>query len=331
MPRDANTGRKLVANTGAVYPGLGESVSESPWRDNGWSNPTNIYFDDGNTASVTASSFDNGDQTYVLKVTGFDFSGIPAGATIDGVICRINTWYRSGTGAGSLDLCQLLNTSKSKVGTNQCATPVALTTNNATIITKGSSSDTWGNSLTYDWVTNSNFGVALGIKATANNSDVDIDYVTLDIYYTPAAVTEELAGVVSSTTSVDASPGVLRRVKSVVSSTSSFTVGLTVTVGVVIESLAGSIAAISELASLIKRTRKLIVSPISGTIVVDGLNRIMRRYGATVSTSTVIAAITKVMRTIIPESVVVTPVISEPYPKRKRTLYTWRPGMPTPK
>lgn len=88
-----------------------------------------------------------------------------------------------------MDLCQLLNTSKAKVGTNNCSTAVPLTTNSATIITKGSSLDTWGNSLTAAWVKSANFGVAIGILATAANADVDVDYVTIEIYYTPPADT----------------------------------------------------------------------------------------------------------------------------------------------
>lgn len=174
-----------AATTGEKYPTLGETVSEAPWSDNTWSTPTNIYSDNGATANVTASSYDSPDQTYVLKATGFDFSAIPDGSTINGVIVRINSWYRSGQGSGSMDLCQLLNTSKAKVGTNQCSTAVPLTTTNTTIITKGNSTNLWGNALTAAWVKNANFGVAIGILATAANADVDVDYVTIEIYYTP--------------------------------------------------------------------------------------------------------------------------------------------------
>ncbi len=173
--------------TGEKYPTLGETVAESPWSDDTWVTPTNIYSDNGNTANVIAATFDANDQTYVLKATGFDFSSIPDNSTINGITCRINTWYRSGQGSGSLDLLQLLDISKTKVGTNQCSTPVALTTTVTTIITKGGSTDTWGNSLTAAWVKNSNFGVAIGILATAANADVDVDYVTLEIDYTPPA------------------------------------------------------------------------------------------------------------------------------------------------
>lgn len=174
-----------MATTGQKFPTLGETISEDPWLDNTWTTPTNIYADDGLTANVTASSFDSPDQTFVLKATGFDFSSIPDGSTILGVTCRVNAWYRAGQGAGSVDLLQLLNTSKAKVGTNQCLTPVALTTTNTTIITKGGAANLWGNALTTAWVKSANFGVALGILATAANADVDVDYITLEIEYTP--------------------------------------------------------------------------------------------------------------------------------------------------
>ena len=180
--------QKVLANTtGEVYPTLGESVSEAPWSDNAWTTPTNIYSDDGNTANITSPTFDTDDQTYVLKATGFDFSAIPDNSTINGVTVRLNAWYRSGQGSGSVDLCQLLDTAKAKVGTNQCATAVALTTTDTIIITKGSASDLWGNALTAAWVKDANFGVAIGILATAINADVDVDYVTIEIDYTPPA------------------------------------------------------------------------------------------------------------------------------------------------
>ena len=178
--------------TGEVYPTLGESVREPPWSNEVWLTPENIYTDDGNTANVLGKNFDDPDQTRVLKATGFGFSAIPDNSTIQGVIVRVNSWYRSGQGSGSMDLLQLLDTSKAKVGTNQCATPVALSTDDTTIITKGSSGDLWGNALTAAWVKNANFGVAIGILATAANADVDVDYVTIEIYYTPPAVSVTL-------------------------------------------------------------------------------------------------------------------------------------------
>lgn len=173
--------------TGAKFPTLGESVSETPWLSDTWVTPTNIYSDNAATANIIAASFDSPDQSYVLKATGFDFSAIPDGSTIQGITISTNAFYRTGQGSGSLSLCQLLNTSKAKVGTNLCATPTALTTTNTTIITKGGATELWGNGLTAAWVKSANFGVALGVTATAANADVDIDYVTVEVHYTPPA------------------------------------------------------------------------------------------------------------------------------------------------
>src|SRR3989338_11181128 len=192
-----------AATSGQVYPTLGVTIAESPWLDNNWTNPTNIYSDDAATAYVIAASYDNGDQTYVLKATGFDFSAIPDGSTINGVTARMNAWYRSGQGSGAMDLCQLLDVSKAKVGTNQCATQVALLTNNTTIVTKGGAADKWGNALTTAWIKDPDFGIALGIKSTAANTDADIDYVTLEIDYTPPAAILTVGTNGSQTTPID--------------------------------------------------------------------------------------------------------------------------------
>jgi hypothetical protein len=64
---------------------------------------------------------------------------------------------------------------------------VALTAIDSNIVTKGSSSDLWGNALTEAWVKDADFGVAIGNAATAANTDVNVDYVTIEVFYTAAA------------------------------------------------------------------------------------------------------------------------------------------------
>lgn len=191
-----------MTSTGQVFPTTAVTAAEDPWLDNDWTAPTAVTADDDTTANVTAASFDSPDQTFVLKAQGFDFSSIPDGSTINGVTARVNAWFRSGQGSGSLDLCQLLDTSGAKVGTNQCATPVALTTTTTTVISKGGAADLWGNALDAAWVKNANFGIALGILATAANADVDIDYVTLEIEYTAPEIPPPKMQVVTSTAAV---------------------------------------------------------------------------------------------------------------------------------
>jgi hypothetical protein len=123
-----------------------------------------------------------------LKATGFDFSAIPLNATINGVLVRMNCWYASGTGAASVDLYQLLDNTGAKVGTNKCSTPVALTTATSRILSIGGSSDLWGNALTPAWVRDADFGVAIGMIATADDSDVHVDWVAITVSFTRVAV-----------------------------------------------------------------------------------------------------------------------------------------------
>lgn len=173
-----------MASTGAKFPTAGTQVSESPWLDDAWTGATDIFSDNGTAAQVTAATFDSGDQTSVLKASGFDFSSIPDDAIIQGVTAITNAWYANGT--GSIDLMQLLDTGGSKVGTNLAATPVALTTTTTATQTWGSSSNLWGNTLTPAWVKDADFGVAIGCLSTAANTDVFVDYVTLNIEWHPA-------------------------------------------------------------------------------------------------------------------------------------------------
>lgn len=183
-----------MATTGAKLPGSGASVSEAPWSDNAWTTPGNITAADASTANITAATYDAGDQSTVLKAQGFDFSAIPDTATIDGVIAVVNAWYRSGTGAASGDLAQLLDATGAKVGTNKWATNQPLNTTSATTYTLGTGADLWGNTLTPAIVKNANFGIALGFLATAANSDIDVDYITLEVFYTVPAVTHATSG-----------------------------------------------------------------------------------------------------------------------------------------
>ena len=170
-----------MADTGVKAPTAAESVGEAPWNDAncGWVNPQNIY--GAGEAKVVHASFDSPDQTYVLKAYTFDFSAIPDGATITGVQVVINARYA--VSAVSLDLCQLLDTSRAKVGTNMYSTPQALTTSAANY-TIGDSTNLWGNALTPAWVKDANFGVAIGAVAGGANSDVFIDSVTMQVWYT---------------------------------------------------------------------------------------------------------------------------------------------------
>lgn len=184
-----------MSTTGAQLARSVVTAAEDPWLDNDWVNPANIY--GAGEAEVSAATYDAGDQTYVLKAYNFDFSAIPAGAAIDGVIVVINARYA--TALVSIDLVQLLDVSRGKVGTNKAATPQALTTSAANY-TFGTNSDKWGNALDAAWVKDADFGVAIGCLAgsTGNsNNDVFIDSVTMEVYYTAGTTINAAAGAVT--------------------------------------------------------------------------------------------------------------------------------------
>lgn len=171
-------------NTGATHCSgtANSSASEDPWLDDDWENGVgNGCNDNATTTEITSNTFDSGDQSYVLylKDYGFSLSG-----TIVGVVVTVNIWHS--TSGGVIDLCQLLDETGARGGTNLCAAGVTIgSSSDTTVITLGDATNLWGRSLTDTWTNDADFGVALGILQDGNNADVYIDYVAIDVYYTP--------------------------------------------------------------------------------------------------------------------------------------------------
>ena len=169
-----------MASTGEKFPTAAQTINESPWLDEPWVNPNNALTNDGNNAAVTATTYDTGDQTAVLKLYTYDMSSIPVGATITGVTVRIHA--RGDSTSVRLDLVQLLDTARAKVGTNKASTVVPMTASLA-VYTFGGSTDLWGNALTRAWVQDADFGVAIGCHANTNNSEAYVNYATIEVHY----------------------------------------------------------------------------------------------------------------------------------------------------
>lgn len=175
-----------MATTGEILFTAAETVSESPWLDEPWLTPTEALTNNTVYANVVAVTFDNGDQTDVLKVYGANVAlaaALPADlVSIDGVIVRIEA-HADTTNVG-IDLVQLLDTSRAKGGTNQSNTSQRLTAADA-VYTFGTSSDKWGLALDRAWLIDADFGVAIGGHAYTNNSEIHVDYVSVEVFYTP--------------------------------------------------------------------------------------------------------------------------------------------------
>src|SRR5687767_7629174 len=78
-----------MASTGNIFPGTGES--NNGIGATAWSAPTAIVSDNATDASCNAAA-----SSQYLVARNFDFSSIPAGATIVGITVRIEASESSG-------------------------------------------------------------------------------------------------------------------------------------------------------------------------------------------------------------------------------------------
>jgi len=170
-----------MATTGPIFPGTAASVSSAPWSDDAWVNPGNITAAGAVYSTITAATYDSGDQSHRLRATNFNFSAIPDGSTINGIIVVAGgvEWVAGTAGIG---LLQLVNAG-TPIGENKYTTEQAVTST-PTNYTKGTSTDLWTATLTSAIVKSSTFGVDFGMWARSANTDVYIDFITMEVYYT---------------------------------------------------------------------------------------------------------------------------------------------------
>ena len=180
--------RRTTAAGGAgsvtALPQSATTVQIDPHLDDDWVNPTNVTDEGSNDASITSQSFDNGDQSYILKAYNFDFSGIPGGATIVGIEVIINGRC-SANNNHTVDYVRTLNANNNPYGDDKGSTNPQNLQQVAADYTWGTSSDMWGRtSIDIDSVQSSNFGVGFGVLSNQNNADVHSDYVKITVHYT---------------------------------------------------------------------------------------------------------------------------------------------------
>lgn len=157
-----------------------------------WTNPANVYASDNTNATAIQGG---------VKVThwhGFDL-GVPLGATIVGVEVRIEGKTTSTVSGQTLfaKIGKTMNsTDTSNAGINGTSAREFPSSGGLTgsdvAMTRGGSSDLWGNTFTVDEINASTFGV----KAEGNTSssptttDYAIDEIAIRAYYTVDGITE---------------------------------------------------------------------------------------------------------------------------------------------
>lgn len=166
-----------MPSQGPRSPASAANVSEAAQNGLPWQNPGNVYSSNNVYASITDNAFDTGVTSYALYVTQFGFA-IPLNAVIEGISVEVER-YR-GAGAVQDTLVQLLKSS-SKVGSNRSAGTAWSGTEGH--VPFGSAADLWGTTWEAADVNASGFGVALGCRATVNNSTAFIDHVQITVTY----------------------------------------------------------------------------------------------------------------------------------------------------
>lgn len=148
-----------------------------------WNNPTNILSPDGSYASVSLTNVFP--VTEGLQATGFDFSAIPDGATISGVVVEVLRSCTTTSGSPRDSVIRLLKSSTPS-GNNK-ATGTTWPTTDA-YATYGGAADLWGTTLTAAEVKNSGFGVAVAAQTSGGkySTTVRLDHVRITVYYTAA-------------------------------------------------------------------------------------------------------------------------------------------------
>lgn len=167
-----------MADTGWVISGTQQNVDRS--NGTAWTNPTNAETSNNSHALATlAKMFDSSDW---LRVTNFDFSAIPAGATLDGIEVRIERKASFADRIGDVDVDLVLDGVEK--GDDKAAAGYWPTSD--TNKDYGGASDTWNSSLTIANIKDSGFGVqiaALNIDETTSRTAY-VDCIWIKIYYT---------------------------------------------------------------------------------------------------------------------------------------------------
>lgn len=182
---NAITGSGIITQLNPPASGGGPKTAGTS-SSTAWSNTTNTTASDNSYSTGTLSSGGNSNYLYL---SNFGFS-IPAGATITGVEAVIERAYTT-TGTRTISSARIsLQSNTTLIGSNQT---ISYPANTDATLTVGGSANMWGATtatLTPAIVNNSNFGVRCRVTASSSGSGnvtARIDYVTLKIYYTPAA------------------------------------------------------------------------------------------------------------------------------------------------
>ena len=160
----------MTGSTGNVMAGTGEN--NAGIGATAWTSPGNVTADDAADATCNAAA-----SSQYLVARNFNFASVPDGATILGILVRVEASEHS-AGTEPL-LAQLQNEAGTLFGSSKSTSNAGSISGTAkAVYTYGSTSDVWGATLTASIVKDADFGVRLWFTTS---HDVRIDFVTMAV------------------------------------------------------------------------------------------------------------------------------------------------------
>lgn len=168
-----------MANTGVKYPTATAELTQAPYDDVAWTSVANIKANDSNVGYYNGVALD--DTKYSRVGVGKTFAaGVPAGATINGIVVEVEVGQYGGTPAHDY-LVQLSKDGTTRVGNNKGAN---VNLGGLGVHTYGGAADLWGTTWTADEVNADAFAVHLAYYSDSANATFQVDFVRVTIYYT---------------------------------------------------------------------------------------------------------------------------------------------------
>jgi len=170
-----------MADTGWKLPGTAVANRTIAGSDDDWTGADNIKVDDFSNASVTMGA---GAESSGLAASNFDFSAIPAGATIDGIEAQVGA-YTASLSSVSVAALRLILADNSDGSVSKHADLTFFNTF-PTTDEVGGAADLWSETITRANVQDIDWGFFIGVQTSGLGDGGNVDFMQMKVYYTEA-------------------------------------------------------------------------------------------------------------------------------------------------